>query len=72
VGLLEDMLSMGLAGVMLSVGFAGVASGWLCHNGRTNNMPEVGLDWFGKPMMEKENDMMESIVDDGGSFAWCG
>jgi hypothetical protein len=35
-------------------------------------MPEVELDWFDKPAMEKVKDGMESTADDGGSIVWCG
>jgi hypothetical protein len=69
VGLLEDMLSVRLAGGMLSTEFVG---GCLWRNGRTDNIPEVKLDWFDKLVVEKANDRMESIADDEGSIAWCG
>jgi hypothetical protein len=72
VGLLEDMLSTGLAGGMLPVEFVGVAGCCQWCNGRIDNMPELELDWFDKPVMEKAKDRMESIVDDGDSIAWCG
>jgi hypothetical protein len=54
---------------MLSTEFVG---GCLWRNGRTDNIPEVKLDWFDKLVVEKANDRMESIADDGGSIAWCG
>jgi hypothetical protein len=57
---------------MLSVEFMEVAGGWLWRNGRTDSMPEVELDLFGKLVVEKAKDKMESIADDGSSIAWCG
>jgi hypothetical protein len=45
VRLLEDMLS---------VEFTGIAGGWLWRNGRIDNMPEVELEWFDKPVMLSE------------------
>jgi hypothetical protein len=34
-------------------------------------MPEVELGLFGKLVMEKAKDKMESIAGDGGSIALC-
>jgi hypothetical protein len=51
--------------------FAEFMGGWLWHNGRTDSMSEVKLDWFGK-LVERARDKMESIADGGGSIAWCG
>jgi hypothetical protein len=33
---------------------------------------EVELGLFGKLVIEKAKDEMESIADDGDSIAWCG
>jgi hypothetical protein len=33
---------------------------------------EVELGLFGKLVIEKAKDKMESIADDGDSIAWCG
>jgi hypothetical protein len=56
---------------MLFVEFAEVVGGWLCCNGRIDNMNEVKLDRFGK-LVERVRDKMESIADGGGCIVWCG
>jgi hypothetical protein len=35
-------------------------------------MSEVVLGWFGRLVVRKANDRMESIADGEGSIAWCG
>jgi hypothetical protein len=35
-------------------------------------MPEVLPDWFGRLLVKKAKDGMESIASGEGSIAWCG
>jgi hypothetical protein len=65
------MLSVELVGGMLLVELAKVVDGLLWHNGMTDSMPEVELDWLGRHV-GKARVKMESIVDGVGSIAWCG
>jgi hypothetical protein len=44
----------------------------LWRNGKIDSMPEVVLDWFGRLVVEKVKDSMESIVSGDGFIAWCG
>jgi hypothetical protein len=53
VELLEDMLSMELAGV---------GDGWLWHSDMIDSMSEVGLGCFGVFVVEKVKDRMVSIA----------
>jgi hypothetical protein len=60
-----------LVGVILFEEQVELVAGSFCHNGRTDNKPEVELDWVGRHV-EKARGKMESIVDGGGSAVWCG
>jgi hypothetical protein len=44
----------------------------LWRNGKIDSMPEVVPDWFGRHVVKKVKDRMESIVGGEGSIAWCG
>jgi hypothetical protein len=44
----------------------------LWRNGRIDNMPDVGLGYFGKLVVERANDRMENIADSEEPIAWCG
>jgi hypothetical protein len=44
----------------------------LWHNGKIDSMLEVVLDWFGRLVVKKEKDKIESIVGGEGFIAWCG
>jgi hypothetical protein len=63
---------VGLAEGMLSVELAKIVDDWLWHNGRIDNMSEVGLGFFGMLVVEKAKDMMENIAGGEGPIAWCG
>jgi hypothetical protein len=65
------MLFEELVGAILFVECAELVGGSFWHNGRTDNMPEVELDWLGRHV-EKARGKMESIADGWGSIVWCG
>jgi hypothetical protein len=44
----------------------------LWRNGKIDSMPEVVPDWFGRLVVKKVKDMMESIAGGEGSITWCG
>jgi hypothetical protein len=66
------MLSVELEEGMLSVELAKVVDDWLWHNGRIDNMPEVGLGCFGKHVLERVRDKMKNIAGSEGPITWCG
>jgi hypothetical protein len=41
-------------------------------NGKIDSMPEVVADWFGRLVVKKAKDRMESITGGEGFIAWCG
>jgi hypothetical protein len=45
-----------LAEGMLSMELVKVADGWLWRNGSIDNMPEDGIGYFGKLVVEKAKD----------------
>jgi hypothetical protein len=57
---------------MLSAEVAEATSGWLWHSDKIDSMLEVVLDWFGRLVVKKEKDKIESIVGGEGFIAWCG
>jgi hypothetical protein len=44
----------------------------LWHNGKTDSMSEMVLDLFGRLVVKRAKDRMESIVGGESSIAWCG
>jgi hypothetical protein len=44
----------------------------LWRNGKIDSMSQVVLDWFGRLVVQKAKDRMESIVDGESSIALCG
>jgi hypothetical protein len=72
VELLEDMLSVEPVDGMLFVELAKAIDDWLWHNGRINNMLEVGLGYFGKLVVERAKDRMENVASSEGAIAWYG
>jgi hypothetical protein len=44
----------------------------LWHIGKIDTMSDAVPDWFGKLMVQKAKDRMESIAGGEGSIAWCG
>jgi hypothetical protein len=56
---------------MLSMELADVVEGKLWRNGKIDSMPDVVLHWFGRLVVKKAKDTMESIAGGEGSIAWC-
>jgi hypothetical protein len=71
-GLTEGMLFVGLARGKLFVELMKDVGGWLWHNGKIGNKPELGFDYFGGLVAKKTRGMMESIDDGAGPIALCG
>jgi hypothetical protein len=72
VELLLDMLSVELARGMLYVELVKVVDGWLWRNDRIDNIPVVGLGYFGKLVVTRVKDTMKNTTDTEGSIAWYG
>jgi hypothetical protein len=64
VELLEDMLFVGLGG-MLSVELVKVVDDLVWRNIRIDNTPNVEFDWFDKLVLEKAKDRMGNIGGGG-------
>jgi hypothetical protein len=56
---------------MLSMELADVVEGKLWRNGKIDSMPDMVLHWFGRLVVKKAKDTMESIAGGEGSIAWC-
>jgi hypothetical protein len=54
---------------MLFVELAKVVDDWLWHSGGIDSMPEVGLAYFGKLVVERAQDRMENIAGSDGPIA---
>jgi hypothetical protein len=65
-------LGVRLAKGMLSVELTEVVNDWLWCNDRIDNMPVVGLGYFGKLVVERAKDRIENIAGSEGAVAWCG
>jgi hypothetical protein len=56
---------------MLFVELAKILDDCLWHSGTVDNMPEVGLGYFDKLVVERVKERIESIAGSEGPIAWC-